>query len=212
MEALDHEPSAAFCYGAGIYWKPPDFERLQKPRRFGEDIFWDLVWDPQFGMSSVMVRRDCFEQSGLFDSRLRMGEDWDMWLRIAARWTGCYVPAPLVVYRIADQEGKYSSKLFEHCTLRVIERLFARQDWDKKTPCLDLYRRLVYAWHYSVLAKSHLRQKRIPRFMKLALASVCSHSRGVYFLARRWSTSGEFPCIKTQDAVESESAQPRDGI
>jgi glycosyltransferase involved in cell wall biosynthesis len=33
--------------------------------------------------STVIVRKSCFEQCGVFDETLRGPEDWDMWLRIA---------------------------------------------------------------------------------------------------------------------------------
>jgi len=40
--------------------------------------------------SSVMVRRDCFEKAGLFDEKLPLCNDRDMWLRIAAHCSiGC---------------------------------------------------------------------------------------------------------------------------
>ena len=33
--------------------------------------------------SATILKRKCFEKVGLFDENLKMGEDWDMWLRIA---------------------------------------------------------------------------------------------------------------------------------
>jgi glycosyltransferase involved in cell wall biosynthesis len=200
MDILASEPAATFSYGSAINLFPSGVESIQRPRKSGSEIFWDLLWGPQFGMSSVIVRRDCFDRAGLFDPELRMGEDWDMWLRLAARWTSCYAYDPLVVYRITDQKAKYSSELLEKCTLRVIDQLFLRRDWSKKLPGVDSYRRQLYAWHYSVLAKSHLRQKHFMHFMRMALASVCMHTRGIYFLAHRWSLSGEFPHFIKQAA------------
>lgn len=36
--------------------------------------------------SSVLVRRECFDQAGLFDESLSGSEDWDMWLRISKEY------------------------------------------------------------------------------------------------------------------------------
>jgi glycosyltransferase involved in cell wall biosynthesis len=193
LESLARKPDAAFCYSSGIYIGPPNTRRIQKPHRSGEDVFWSLLWGSQLLMGSVIVRRECFAQAGSFDTQLRTGEDWDMWLRLAARWTSCYVKEPLVVCRASEQKNKYSSELLEQCTMRVINRLFSRRDWEKKLPELDGYRRELFAWHFSVLAKSHLRQKRYLPFLKLALAAMYTHPKGIYFLAHRWSRSGKFP-------------------
>jgi len=51
---------------------------------------------------SVMMRRDVFEAIGGFDPSLRAAEDWDLWLRIAARYSVAAfaaTPEQLVVYR-----------------------------------------------------------------------------------------------------------------
>jgi glycosyltransferase involved in cell wall biosynthesis len=200
MEMLAKGPAAGFSYGPGIYLYSSGYERIQRPAKSGTDIFWDLLWGPQFGMSSVIVRRDCFNQVGLFDPALRMGEDWDMWLRLSARWSGAYMQDPLVVYRVTEQKAKYRSELLERCTLRVINQLFARRYAQEKMPEVEAYRSQLYAWHYSVLAKSHLRQKCFLHFMRLAVASVCTHPRGIYFLARRWSRSGDFPRFRQRAA------------
>jgi len=193
FEALTREPIAAFCYSSGILKSPINGENIEAPHGFGEDLFESLLWGSQLLMGSVIVRRDCFVKAGLFDPQLRMGEDWDMWLRLAARWTGCYVQEPNVVCRISKAKNKYSSQLLEKCTLRVMNRLFSRRDWDEKAPELESHRRQLFSWHYSVLAKSHLRQKRFGGFIRLALAAIVTHPRGIYFLARRWSHGGKLP-------------------
>lgn len=49
----------------------------------------------------MTVRREVYEDVGGFDSRIpSYGEDWEMWVRIAARYAVYYDPEPLAVYRI----------------------------------------------------------------------------------------------------------------
>jgi hypothetical protein len=49
----------------------------------------------------MVVRRDVYEQLGGFDPRPRgLGEDWEMWVRIAAHYPVAYEPAPLALYRV----------------------------------------------------------------------------------------------------------------
>jgi glycosyltransferase involved in cell wall biosynthesis len=46
---------------------------------------------------SVVIRRDCIEEVGLFQESLSVSEDFNLWLRIAARWRIAYLPEPLAI-------------------------------------------------------------------------------------------------------------------
>jgi hypothetical protein len=46
---------------------------------YKELIVKNIVGDP----SLMLIRRTLFEQAGLFRTDLRIGADWEMWLRIA---------------------------------------------------------------------------------------------------------------------------------
>ena len=48
----------------------------------------------------MVVRRTVYEQLGGFDERLYFSEDWEMWVRIAARYPVWYQPEPLALYRM----------------------------------------------------------------------------------------------------------------
>lgn len=49
--------------------------------------------------SNVLIRKSVFNTVGIFDEKLRVGEDWDMWLRIAAQFRLRYVDHILVAIR-----------------------------------------------------------------------------------------------------------------
>jgi GT2 family glycosyltransferase len=57
---------------------------------------------------SMVVRRDVYERLGGFDARLAWTEDWEMWVRIAARYPVWFEPEPLALYRIhsASSSGR----------------------------------------------------------------------------------------------------------
>jgi Glycosyl transferase family 2 len=49
----------------------------------------------------MVVRREVYERLGGFDRRPQgLGEDWEMWVRIAAHYPVAYEPAPLALYRV----------------------------------------------------------------------------------------------------------------
>jgi glycosyltransferase involved in cell wall biosynthesis len=74
--------------------------------------------------SSPMVRRCCFENLGVFARDLSGSADWDMWIRVASRYSFAVVKEPLVYYR------QHPSSMSKNCQemLRdnstVIEKTF----------------------------------------------------------------------------------------
>lgn len=52
--------------------------------------------------SAVLIKRKCFEKSGVFDESLSAAEDWDMWLRISKYFDVDYVYETLVQIRRHD--------------------------------------------------------------------------------------------------------------
>lgn len=60
-------------------------------------------------MTRYVVRRECFEQHGLFDTSIHGPEDWELWLRLLQR--GCrfgFVPDVLMIY--TNSEDAISSR------------------------------------------------------------------------------------------------------
>jgi hypothetical protein len=53
----------------------------------------------------IVVRRSVYEQLGGFDDRLACAEDWEMWVRIAARFPVYYEERPLACYRLHDDSN-----------------------------------------------------------------------------------------------------------
>jgi glycosyltransferase involved in cell wall biosynthesis len=66
-----------------------------------EGNVWEklLLGDVVGSGSSAMIRRNCFETVGLFDTELSSIEDCDMWVRIAAHYPLAVIKEVLVYYR-----------------------------------------------------------------------------------------------------------------
>src|SRR3569833_1056935 len=64
---------------------------------------------------TALVRSECFNRVGGFDSSLRMGIDWDLWLRISVHYQFVFVFKATYAYRIwggqmsKNWRGRYSS-------------------------------------------------------------------------------------------------------
>lgn len=90
-------------------------------------IFGELFQRSFIPTHTVVARRSCLEQAGLFNEELRIVGDYDLWLRIAARYELEFVATPLSAYR-TDGTGISRNKemaLAEAiCVLESISRDF----------------------------------------------------------------------------------------
>jgi glycosyltransferase involved in cell wall biosynthesis len=69
------------------------------------DILDVLVQDNFIPGMTTLIRRACYSKVGLYDENLPW-EDWDMWLRIARRYSFIYSATPSAKYR--EHEKSYS--------------------------------------------------------------------------------------------------------
>jgi glycosyltransferase involved in cell wall biosynthesis len=183
FEALEAKPSAAFSYTDVLVRREDGSEGELACPRAPVPLFAQLLSGNVFATPTALVRRDCFDEAGLFDPALRTGEDWDMWLRLASHFECAYVERPLTMCRVVDY-AKFSPATHERCTMRVLGRLFACQHVLSRWPSVASKRAAVYAWHYTVLAKSYLRHGCRADFVRLSLRALASHPSALRFMAR----------------------------
>ena len=104
---------------------------------YGGDIFVALMRESNFiTTSSVMIRRELFVELGGFDPALQTAEDWDLWLRVAARHLIGFVPEALVQYRLQAGSLSRSCQRITRDRIAVISRALALprgRDLDWKT-------------------------------------------------------------------------------
>lgn len=70
-------------------------------------IFEDLLKANFIPAMSVLIKKEVLEEVGYFDERL-LFEDYDMWLRIASKYSVTYGDKPLVKYRV--RQGSLSCR------------------------------------------------------------------------------------------------------
>lgn len=116
---------AAFCRHTLIY---PDWSYTSRLERDGSGILADalerMASKQRVQASAMVVRREVYERLGGYDRRITScGEDWEMWVRIAADYDVWYETEPLAVYRghNASLTGRAmrSAKQIEDCRLAI---------------------------------------------------------------------------------------------
>lgn len=104
-DAFDQHPEigAGFCRQIFIdedgHWKGIS-SLEQRQSAVLENWLERLASEQRIMTPSIVVRREVYETLGGFDSRLVCSEDWEMWVRIAARYRIWYEVEPLALYRM----------------------------------------------------------------------------------------------------------------
>ncbi len=75
-------------------------DRLPEEPFLIDDFFICLDGDCPVCSSNVLLRRAIFDECGMFSGETRIGEDWDMWFRIAVRYPIAFSPSVQAVYRL----------------------------------------------------------------------------------------------------------------
>jgi len=124
---LEKNPEVGLVY-TWVGSANPQGETQGKVRRHSvEGNVWKVLIQHNFVEcgSNAMVRRICFETVGQFDPSLPYGQDWDMWLRIAACYPFKVIKEPLIFYRIHPKNKSRNWKLMEQSYNRIFEKVFA---------------------------------------------------------------------------------------
>jgi glycosyltransferase involved in cell wall biosynthesis len=129
--------------------------------------------------SSALVPKRCFEVVGLFEPALSTSADWDLWRRIACRFSIGMLREPLVSYRLHGASMHRNLDLFERDMLLAFERMFA----DEAAKAVHPLERLARAKLYMTLAGSFFRVRRWRKFIDYCGKSLLLHPGGLAHLA-----------------------------
>lgn len=95
--------------------------------------------------SNPLIRKQALDKVGGFDGSITHGEDWEMWLRIAACYEFVAVQSPQILYRISPKSASFDILKMEVGSLQIIERFFAQ------APELAYLKRKTLASRYKYL-------------------------------------------------------------
>jgi glycosyltransferase involved in cell wall biosynthesis len=97
------------------------FEHAQPPHHRGR-VLPELFRRNFVCFSSGVVRREVFDDVGVFDEELPLAMDYDLWLRVALRYPFDFVDEPVVLYRTGH--ANLSRRSLERS--RVVGRIMRR--------------------------------------------------------------------------------------
>jgi glycosyltransferase involved in cell wall biosynthesis len=204
LDVLRDVPDAGLIYGQALFGGATDHlthDRypLQCP---SGDLFWELLPQNFIPIGSVVFRRSCLSDVGMFDRSIAGIDDWDLWLRIAAKYPVIAVEQPVAIWRrptpVSDQG---SARAVEIVVLST--RQFRRR-WTKLGRVVDAPARMrrQAARQFSQNMASHLANEakrafssgQFMRANRCVLTALRLHSSGIAWraareLSGRWATA-----------------------
>jgi glycosyltransferase involved in cell wall biosynthesis len=158
-----------------LFQRDPDVGVVYTRRRFMDEVGRELerrqaafhrghVLGPMFRenfvcFSSATVRREVFDQVGLFDESLPLAIDYDLWLRAAAMFRFDYVDEPLVWYRTghANLSRRAAERL--RVALQIMQRFLDQRGGRERLSPRTV--RLAFAETYLHLAAHEAARSRL---------------------------------------------------
>jgi hypothetical protein len=87
--------------------------------------FDEIIQECFIATPSVVVRRQCLDEVGVFDESLNSVEDRDLWLRISYRWNVALVPKSLVTVRKRPSSLSSDSTVASRSRIYVFQKALA---------------------------------------------------------------------------------------
>jgi glycosyltransferase involved in cell wall biosynthesis len=204
-ERLQREPRARLAHSAFRGWwtvRPEPThedlaaldERAQLSARWRGCDGWAysaLLLDCVVWTSTVLMQRSLLDEVGAFDTRLRIGEDYDLWLRASRVTPFAFLQRPHALYR--KHPTSITTTAPTDCyPARIVEAAVAR--WGYESPDgsradpAEVRRSLASRWcNYAGMNVSAGQLERARRFGANAVRADWSHLPSWKVLAKAWA-------------------------
>lgn len=188
-ELVINDDELALVFSNRIDFDENDIERNREiAKKFiADDMRLNIWWDNPVTTSSVLMKRACFNEIGVFDEAkdVEGSEDCDMWLRVACKYRIGYLPKVLVRHRVRNSghnrsniERAYSS------SKKVLDRywLVLRQNGFSQKLYNTRMHKFYSNYGFTLISINNFKDANLC-FKKAFLYNPLSIKTAVYFLA-----------------------------
>ncbi len=99
VESLRKNPGAVLSY-TGVYLVSPDGTKREVQAFSPENLWPNLRHTNRIVPSTVMGKKELFQQVGGFNEKLKACEDWEMWVKIGPSYQFTSVTEPMLMYQL----------------------------------------------------------------------------------------------------------------
>ena len=94
---LEMNRDSSFCHTNEIWIRNGvRVNQMKKHKKYGGDIFKHCLDICRISPSSSIIKKNVFEEVGAFDESLTVCEDYDLWLRVTAKFNILFLDEPLI--------------------------------------------------------------------------------------------------------------------
>ena len=94
---IELNPAAKFLHTNEIWIRNGvRVNQMKKHKKYGGYIFEKCLDMCRISPSSVLIKKDIFNEIGMFDETLKVCEDYDLWLRFASKYPVHFLDQPLI--------------------------------------------------------------------------------------------------------------------
>ena len=91
-------PEYVFCHTNEIWIRNGRrVNQMKKHKKFGGEVFEKCLDICRISPSSALIKKSILDKIGYFDESLQVCEDYDLWLRITAKYKILFIDEPLIV-------------------------------------------------------------------------------------------------------------------
>ncbi len=170
MQALKENPEYLIVHTNEIWCRNGiRVKQMKIHRKYGGRIFQHCLPLCAMSPSSVIIHQSILEQVGLFDESLPVCEDYDMWLRICARFPVLFLDEELII-KFGGHADQLSRKYWgmDRFRIQAIEKILVTEDLTEEDRTLAIKTMLDKIHIYLAGARKHNNNELISEFTTLA--------------------------------------------
>ena len=154
MRAFDNAPSDVGVVYTG-FWRIEGDKKTYIPSSKIEqkegNIRGPLLKSNFVGTPVVVIKRECFEKAGMFDEKLPMLQDWDLWIRISKYYQFKCLNEPLVLsYCTPGSLNAQRYRIQARARTLILKKHY--EDMKRDRRLLARLRLMVLKIYYQILA------------------------------------------------------------
>jgi len=124
MEHFNENPQIGLVYAKYTSFRDGKELRTKPEKGYSGWIFKELLSKSFIQTSTVVVKRECLDAVGPYDETFFLGDEYDMFLRIARKFQCGFVDKGLTRYRVHDTNASNNDFLFDNENLGVYKKIY----------------------------------------------------------------------------------------
>ncbi len=124
MECFRNKPQVGLVYAKYTSFRDGKDLRTKPEKGYSGWIFKELLSKSFIQTSTVVVKRECLDAVGPYDESFSLGDEYDMFLRIARKFQCDFIDKGLTRYRVHDTNASNNDFLFDNENLGVYKKVY----------------------------------------------------------------------------------------